>query len=377
MDSPVLYSGSIMTPKATPSQAHRIPFASRLSAAERLVSTSGRREAARRLVASADSHGIDLNLMWGVLDPDPADPQSVEPQRVRQVALAVLGAGRTAMLFLSTPTQPPDKAPDKALNKPPRTGRDDGLGSFEMQVEDINAAAKAALGGLRSLSPSRVTLAQTLLEPEHTWAHRVCIDAGMISVGTLVYLRKPVHICKGSGKRSPSSASPPSWPSGIEVRAIRSLAPNDPASDLPLLIAALEGSYLETLDCPELCGLRAMEDVVDSHLATGEFDPSRWHLIFKDGQPAGCCLLSYTPAARSVELVYLGIAPAARGLGLGRSVLAYAINQLSGIECSEVTCAVDDRNSPAMKIYESLGFERFDARLGFVAPITPDSSSSC
>ena len=114
-----------------------------------------------------------------------------------------------------------------------------------------------------------------------------------------------------------------------------------------------------------------MEDVVDSHQATGEFSPDRWHLVYKDDEPVGCCLLSYMPANRSVELVYIGIGPTARGLGLGKSVLEHAINQLGAINSKEITCAVDDRNTPAINIYKSLGFKPFDARLGFVAAITP------
>ena len=114
-----------------------------------------------------------------------------------------------------------------------------------------------------------------------------------------------------------------------------------------------------------------MDDVIESHRATGEFDPTRWHLIFKDEKPAGCCLLSHIPQSNSVELVYLGISPQARGLGLGRSVLSYAIDQLGVLVFNEVTCAVDNRNTPALSIYESLGFKCFDARIGFVAPIRP------
>lgn len=327
-------------------QAQQIPDRLRLSAAERLVSTSGRREAAKRLISSAPDHGIDLNLMWGVFD-TPIDPQAgyssrKPPQRVRQVALAVLGSGRTAMIFLSNPDMPRS------------------FGSVEIQTQEISSSVRAALEGLRALAPERVALAQTLIEPDQTWAHRACLGAGMIAVGQLDYMRKPVT----NSDLTPTD--PPYWLTGIEVRPIRSMN-----EDRQLLIEALEGSYQETLDCPELCGIRSMDDVVDSHMATGEFNPARWHLIFKDSKPAGCCLLTHCPQSSSVELVYLGIAPFARGLGLGRSVLSYAISQLGQIGITEVTCAVDNRNAPAISIYESIGFKCFDARVGFVAPIAP------
>ena len=326
-------------------QTKQIPHTLRLSAAERLVAAPGRRQAAQRLIASAPNHGIDLNLMWGVIEqtPSPAAPKT--PLKVRQVSLAVLGSGRTAMLFLSNP----------------ENGR--AFGAIETQINEISASVQAALAGLRAYAPDQVALAQTLIEPEHKWAHRACTNAGMTCVGELDYMRKPI-----TGDNLQLS-NEPNWPAGIEIRPVRSLDINALNSDRQALSDALEGSYLDTLDCPELCGLRSMDDVIDSHQATGHFDPANWYLIYKDNKPAGCCLLTHIPESNSVELVYLGIAPIARGLGLGRTVLEYAINSLGPIGISEVTCAVDNRNFPAIKVYQTLGFERFDARVGFVAGI--------
>lgn len=328
--------------------AVRVPRELRLSAAERLVSPPHRREAARRLLESAPQHGIDLDLLWGVMEPgsDPT-PKPSTRKRVRQTCLSVLGSGRTAMLFLSSPE------------------RDKSLGDTQTQVREITACIAAALDGLRDHAPKRVTLAQTLIEPKHAWAKQACAQAGMINVGHLEYMRK--RVTPTDLTASPSEA----WPQGVTVRAIQSLAPDHPSGDYHNLITALEGSYHDTLDCPELCGLRTMPDVIASHSATGRFDPAHWRLIFVDGQPSGCCLLSHCPHSRSVELVYLGIAPRARGMGLGRRVLAYGIGHLGALDINEVTCAVDTRNTPAIRIYESLGFAPFDARVGFVAPVSP------
>lgn len=322
---------------------HQIPHALWLSAAERLVARDSKRSAAKRLIASASNHGIDLDLMWGVIE----TPPNPSPKRVRQVSLAVLGSGRTALLFLSNPDTT------------------DTLGDLDTQTQEISASVQATLQGLQARAPDEVVLAQTLIEPDQKWATQACLDAGMISVGKLDYMRMPIE------KTTQHPPAPTSWPAGVSVRPITTLDPNAHNTDYDNLIIALEGSYQETLDCPELCGIRSMNDVIESHRSSGEFHPSRWHLIFKDNQPAGCCLLSHFPQTESVELVYLGVAPIARGLGLGRSVLAHAINQLGDIGIKEVTCAVDSRNSPAIGIYESLGFEVFDARIGFVASIMP------
>lgn len=323
-----------------PPRAVQLPHELRLWGCERLVTGPNRRQSARNLIASAPSHGIDLNLMWGVLG-DPIDPKAA---RVRQVCLAVLGAGRTAMLFHSAPEQT-------------RT-----LGPRDRQVLEISACLGACLDALGAMV-ERVGLAQSLIEPKHKWAGEACEMAGMVFVGELAYMRKPMS---GSDHARPRE---PEWPPGVAVRPIRTLDPHDAHSDRALLIEALELSYADTLDCPELCGLRSMDDVVDSHVATGVFDPSRWLLIFRDDRPVGCCLLSNCPANHSIELVYLGIAPTARGLGLGRRVLEYGIERMGGLGAREVTCAVDTRNTPAIAVYQSLGFARFDSRIGYVSSI--------
>ncbi len=312
----------------------------RLWACERLVTGVNRRQAARSLISSAGAHGIDLDLMWGVLSTD----ESKSSPRVRQVCLAVLGAGRTAMLFHSSPDSPRQ------------------FGSRETQQQEIGASIRACLRGLSTM-PKRAGLAQCLIEPKHTWAGAVCMGAGMISVGELAYMRKPLSAAR------PSVPAEPDWGDGVRVESLESCESRMPGSADALLTEALVGSYVQTLDCPELCGLRPMPDVLDSHKATGVFEPMHWLLIFKDDQPAGCCLLSPCPNSSSIELVYLGLAPAARGLGLGRRVLEYGIARMHAVAAKEVTCAVDTRNAPAIRVYESLGFSRFDSRHGYVSSL--------
>ncbi len=100
-----------------------------LSAAGRLVSQSNPNieTAAKRLVASAPEHGIDLSLIWATLEPR----QGRKAPKVRQACLAVLGAGRTAMLFISEPAPGGDFGdPARALEerrRRPSTRRADTL----------------------------------------------------------------------------------------------------------------------------------------------------------------------------------------------------------------------------------------------------------
>ena len=40
------------------------------------------------------------------------------------------------------------------------------------------------------------------------------------------------------------------------------------------------GSYQETLDCPAMSGMRAVEDVIEGHKSVGVFDPQFTNLPF-------------------------------------------------------------------------------------------------
>src|SRR3954468_272901 len=86
---------SVPTPAphaGAPIPAVRITSDLAVAAAARLVSQSNTdiETAARRLVASAPEHGIDLSLIWGTVEGARAK------RKVRQACLVVLGAGRTA-----------------------------------------------------------------------------------------------------------------------------------------------------------------------------------------------------------------------------------------------------------------------------------------
>ncbi len=312
------------------------------SALERLIQVGNPKAGAQRLVRNAKAHGIDLDLVWGVL----GDESQNQPQ-VRQVCMVVPGAGGTGMCFVSSPVE---KRQDQL--DPER------FGSLKIQTNEIGAALRGAVEGLAKAAGDRVRIAQILFEPSQRWTHEVCQAAGMISVGTLDYLRMDYGLIR-------KMTAPSDWGDGIQVRSFQELACNE-----GLLAIALEGSYEGTLDCPELCGMRSMPDVIASHRSTGVFDPSRWWVLMHNNEPAGCCLLSHCPANESVELVYLGLCPSVQGRGLGTKLLTHALTSLRIKDTvNEVTCAVDRRNTPAGKVYLSLGFKRFDARCGYVRPI--------
>lgn len=315
--------------------AGRIPHHLQLSAATRLVSEGSgpRGHAARRLITAAALHGIDLTLLWGTFDAGPDG----RPARVRQVCLVVPGAGRSASIVLSGPGAWPE-AQEEAE-----------------RIAALNAACKD-LANPNILSGRHTRLAQALPEPAESWAVRAYLGASFVKVGDLAYLRRPLG--------GPLPAAPVDWPAGIAVRPMSAFA-----ADRSLLLTALERSYLDTLDCPELCGLRETTDILESHRATGSFNPALWWLVFMNDEPHGCLLLSHAPEHRAVELVYLGLSPQLRAKGVGTRLMNLGLSHLKGIDADSVTCAVDLRNAPAIRLYQRCGFREVSRRVALVRPI--------
>lgn len=291
----------------------------RALAAKRLLGP-GRSDAASvaRFLDAAKSHGIDLTHLWATVD--------LGGDKVRQVCLIVMGAGRAAMTFTSEPADAEEQAELAALTR----------------------FAVAQVPGIH--------LTQALLECHEKATREALIGAGYRDVGTLAYLRRPMAALP------PIPKSSDGWPPNALLRRYQS-------GDDPALVEGLDRSYTDTLDCPELCGLRATADVLESHRAAGHWDPAHWWIIDIDRKIEGMLLLNPSPELGSVELVYIGLAPSLRGAGLGRRLLNHGLAHLRGRGEEFITCAVDARNTPALRLYHSLEFTEFARRVALVCPV--------
>ncbi len=314
-----------------------------LAAARRLVdqSLADVDQAAKRLIAAGPAHGIDFSLAWATVD-------EIGPGVVaRQVVLAVPGRGRTVMLFIS---EPPPKG---------------DAGGTERGVLERAAILKTLCSDLAREMPGSVRLAQALPSPHEAWAIDSMRSAGFLHVGDLSYMKRPIS---GPIRADATMDSGDAWPADIALERADTLGGRRNSD--PLFTAALDASYADTLDCPELCGLRDTTDVLESHRATGAFDPKLWWLLRKDNEPVGCMLLNRCPEQRTVELVYLGLAPRVRGRGLAGMLLARGITELQRTNPGwQLTCAVDDRNTPARSLYTRHGFAAFSRRTAMVKPL--------
>jgi mycothiol synthase len=136
----------------------------------------------------------------------------------------------------------------------------------------------------------------------------------------------------------------------------------------------LQETYTDSLDMPELEGMRSLDDVLASHKASGRFVAERWRMGRVRGIPgAGAVLLlSEIPDRDAWEVAYLGITPAGRGRGLGRVVLAHALD-LARPHVARIELAVDIRNLPAHNLYRSAGLRAFDRRAVHIAMLADSS----
>ena len=127
--------------------------------------------------------------------------------------------------------------------------------------------------------------------------------------------------------------------------------------------SVLQATYIGSLDMPELEGVRSLDDIMETHRATGRFDSQRWQLGYVAGKPeaASILLLAEVPSRDVWEVVYLGLTPAARGCGLGRAVIDRAL-KLAQCHVQRLELAVDCRNTPAARLYQSAGFTLRDRR---------------
>ncbi len=296
-------------------QPEMIGIEERQEALLALLQPGSGRAMVSRFEQYASEHGIGLDWIWACRDAHGNLESSV---------LCVPSAGRTAMVFLSSVRSP-------------------------SQVHQRAALLEHALAYLKEQD---VDLAQSLLPCDDQLGHEAHVNGGLLPLTTLLYMERSL---------ARPFKSPP-VPDGIE------LIPWTESMD-ETLGCILDATYEDTLDCPGLCGLRRTEDIILGHKSCGRQDPGGWILARIDGAFAGAILVNHSRNDDNVELVYIGLAPAARGRGLGAFLLQTLLARYSGSSFRRMTLAVDTKNLPAIQIYEALGFRGTGHRNAYIASL--------
>ncbi len=135
------------------------------------------------------------------------------------------------------------------------------------------------------------------------------------------------------------------------------------ASDEPQRLGRLLlETYEQTLDCPQLNGLRDSTDILAGYAAQGEFSADRWFFVQQAGGDVGVLILNAHPGGETWELVYMGVVPAARGNEFGAQIVSFALAQAAAGGAGRLVLAVDQTNAPALAMYREAGFVGWDRR---------------
>ncbi len=109
-------------------------------------------------------------------------------------------------------------------------------------------------------------------------------------------------------------------------------------------------------DHPEQ-GAWTLDDLRDRE-AEDWFDPAGFFLAERAGVPAGFHWTKAHPGGIG-EVYVVGVDPDAQGLGLGRALTLAGLHHLRDRGLDEFMLYVDESNTAAVRLYESLGFTRY------------------
>lgn len=241
--------------------------------------------------------------------------------KIEAAALALCNPGRTATLI------PPSRASPR---------------SSAAWAEVVEAMTRAMLLG------GEADLVQAMVPPAEIAIRKTLETAGLQTLASLRFMDRP-----------PAPARPSPLPAGL------AFAPWDPAlrGEVERLLSR---TFEQTLDCPELAGVRRPADLLAGHEAASGPEPRRWRFLrdLERGELAGMALLNSIRHNAHDELAYFGLVPEARGRGLASLLLQESLAHASGSQ--RVVLAVDERNLPALRLYRKNGFVPGGTRLALI-----------
>lgn len=274
---------------------------------------------------------------------DLAAPALSESQRADIAAAVLSPATAVGLVDLWVATRGPRLV--GAAWCQPQPGRTAGVAPPQVAGGEPATTAVALLTGIvRAARASGLVLLQALLEFDHGPAFDDFRGAGFQHVADILYLASGREHFPVERPTGPLSFVPYTEP--LHERCER----------------AIERSYEHTLDCPRLNGVRTAADVLAGYRATGQFDPARWLLVQAAGSDVGCLILADHAAADQWELVYMGLAPEARGRGWGLAIVRHAQWLAGRAGRARLVLAVDAANAPAIAQYAAAGFAAWDRR---------------
>lgn len=237
-------------------------------------------------------------------------------RRAAAAAMTVRNPGQSASVFHS----------------PPR-----GAATVKILTRLLRELTQATLQG-------GAAFVQALLRPDAQADAQAYLQAGYEFIANLIYLRRGV-----AGAAEEESGE-------LTWTVLRESSEEE-------LARVIADTYVDSLDCPGLLGVRRMEDVIAGHKSNGILRPDAWFLPSVKGQTVGCVLVNDSAGRNDEsEIVYLGVRPAWRGRGFGRAMVRHALAHAAGRRRGQMCLAVDAANTPAVRLYRSEGFREVDRK---------------
>ncbi len=205
---------------------------------------------------------------------------------------------------------------------------------------------------IRISSHRGVTLSQ-IIGPERTskW-DEILQQAGYFKLTDLIYLTRDTRA--NALRSDPTKLSPAQrWV-------------NYSTSADELFCNAIQFSYAQSLDCPELIHARTARQSLLSHRAVGVFDPATWFVLAEREQPLGVLLLNQVRRESVMEIVYMGVSQVERGRGVADVLMAQAVH-VAAKKSASLILAVDARNVPAKRLYARWGMVEIARRAAWIA----------
>jgi mycothiol synthase len=293
--------------------------------------------------APPDEQADALRLLFRELGPDDRERRVTSALNLLRSGeldpaglLVEHGAGRLAGVLVCLPV--PGAS---ALFWPPRSIADADAAAREDRLIDC---------GLRWVRTRGAKLAQALLTLDEVPLAVSLERNGFRHVTRLWYLATDLAV-------PPSQLDTPSRLDYLTYD------PDRPSEFHQTLLRTYEG----TLDCPEINGIRTIEEVIVGHQAQGRYNPDRWWLARAEGRPLGVLMAAEIPESRDWDVSYVGMVPEARRRGFGKEAMLRAIFEAKAAGVKRVTLSVDGRNLPALKLYRDLGFVPYDRREVYLA----------
>jgi mycothiol synthase len=209
------------------------------------------------------------------------------------------------------------------------------------------------------LALTRALVAEAGGQPLRVWAHgdrpaagRLAAAAGFGLVRSLWQMRRPLA----------DEIAPPELAGGITIR--------------PFAVGRDEDAWLAVngrafAHHPEQGGWT--RDDLEMREREPWFDPEGFFLAERDGRLVGFHWTKvHGEGAEPIGEVYVvGVDPGEQGTGLGRALTVIGLRYLRSRQLSQVMLYVDGTNTAAIRLYESLGFSRWNTDVMFEHPGQP------